>query len=869
MDPSRSQQAEQLFIEALELEPSARGAFLDRTCGADTALRDDVKSLLDASARSADYFEQLPERMGIAKLMSSGIDGDPEGTRVVGAAGEQFGQYTLTEPVGSGGMGTVWRAARSDGRFEGEVAVKLLSRLAGGAAPERFALEGQYLAKLTHPNIARLLDAGVGPNEQPYLVLEYIKGLPIDQYCDEHALNIEARIHLFLSVLDAVAHAHARLIVHRDIKPSNVQVAVDGTVKLLDFGVAKLLSDEAVAGNKGLTREMGAALTPEYAAPEQLNGDTITTATDVYSLGLLLWLLVTGSNPRETSALRSLAELRALAQKEPTRLLAAVTSSPSLDELGRLAKHRNTSASELLKTLRSDLDNIVRKALAVEPDERYATVADFAQDLRSYLRHEPVTAQAPTIRYRAQKFLRRHRGGVLAAALTLLTLLSAAAITAWQGMEAQRQRDAAVYQQQRAEQALVQVQAQRDRATRLSEFLAGVFRASEPGEARGRSVTARELLDQAVERLHVDLADQPLARAEMEIAMGQAYAALGLFDPARDLYTAALETRRTHLSGEDPELIEALDLVARVHATQGRRTEALALAEQVLVLREQTLGAGHPQVANSLAMLARLRIDLMEYGAARDLLKRALAIQQQAPEAAGRPLANTLRTLGLVDTWEENHDSALGFYRQAMEAARAGMPPDDPWQFNLYDDIGIGYAGSGQIDRAIEVTREGLDERMRILGPDHVDVSYSLHNLARLLTNQGELDAAEEMLLRGIAIRERALGPQHVAVAYLTHSLANVHLRRNAPDAAEPWFLRSLEILRTGLGESNIATHDAREGLAIVRILQGRHDEAIGILEESVNHGWADRARLASPPFDSLGDQPRFRELLARLNEGQ
>jgi serine/threonine-protein kinase len=453
MDESRSQQAEQLFIEALELEPTAREAFLDRACGNDKALRRDVKTLLDASARSADYFDKLPERMGIARLMSGGADERPDAAPIAGEAGQQFGQYTLTEPVGSGGMGTVWRAARSDGRFEGNVAVKLLSRLAGGAAPERFALEGQYLAKLTHPNIARLLDAGVGPNEQPYLVLEYINGLAIDQYCDEQALNIETRIRLFLSVLDAVAHAHARLIVHRDIKPSNVQVSVDGTVKLLDFGVAKLLSDEPVAGSKALTREMGAALTPEYAAPEQLDGDAVTTATDIYSLGLLLWLLVTGSNPRETAEPRSLAELRALAHQEPTRLFAAVTSTPSLVELGRLAKSRGTSSSELLKTLRSDLDNIVRKALAVDPDERYATVADFAQDLRSYLQHEPVTAQAPTIRYRAQKFVRRHRGGVLAATLTVLALVSAAAITAWQGMEAQRQRDAAVYQQQRLQAA--------------------------------------------------------------------------------------------------------------------------------------------------------------------------------------------------------------------------------------------------------------------------------------------------------------------------------------------------------------------------------------------------------------------------------
>jgi serine/threonine-protein kinase len=480
MDQEQFRQVEQIFFAAIDLDPSARDAFLERACAGDTSLRGEVEALLDASARSADYFDKLPDRLGIANLLGGG-DGHAGTGRTVGEAGQQFGHYTLTEPVGSGGMGTVWRAERSDGRFEGEVAVKLLAQSAGGAAPERFALEGRYLAKLAHSNIARLLDAGVGPGQQPYLVLEYVPGLPIDRYCDDRALSVDGRIHLFLQVLDAVAHAHAHLIVHRDIKPSNVQVTAEGSVKLLDFGVAKLLGDEALQGGAALTRQLGAALTPEYAAPEQLNGETITTATDVYSLGLLLWFLLTGVNPRDTTKLQSLAELRALAQKEPTRLFDAVTGSPSEEQLSKLARERNTSSSDFLKALRSDLDNIVRKALAVDPEERYETVADFAQDLRRYLCHEPVTAQAPTIRYRAQKFVRRHRGGVLAASLTLLALVSAAAITTWQSVEARRQRDAAVYQQQRLQAA--------------NEFLTLLLEEIGP---QGQPLTMIELLDHGV-----------------------------------------------------------------------------------------------------------------------------------------------------------------------------------------------------------------------------------------------------------------------------------------------------------------------------------------------------------------------------------
>ncbi|HLS81715.1 MAG TPA: serine/threonine-protein kinase, partial [Steroidobacter sp.] len=512
MDQSPSAQAEQLFLAALELAPADRSAFLDRECGGDPPLRQEVESLLDASVRASRYFEHLPERLGVAGVISGGPEGPLKAERV-GEAGQPFGQYTLTRTLGSGGMGTVWRAERSDGRFEGEVAVKLLSRAAGGTAPERFALEGRYLAKLAHPNIARLLDAGVGPNDQPYLVLEYVNGLPIDQYCDEHGLDIEQRIRLFLSVLDAVAHAHARLIVHRDIKPSNVQVGADGNVKLLDFGIAKLLGDDLVNSGGGLTREMGAALTPEYAAPEQLNGEAVTTATDIYSAGLLLWLLITGTNLRNTAELQSLAELRALAQKEPTRLLDAVTAEPSLDRLATLAERRNTSSPSLLKTLRGDLDNIVRKALSVAPADRYQSATDFADDLARYLRNEPVKAQAQTMRYRAQKFVRRHRGGVLATSLTMLALISAAAITTWQSIEARQQRDIAIFQQQR-------VQA-------TNEFLQLLL--SEIGPS-GEPLTPPDLLDRGVRLLDTQFGAEERFVARTLYDVSIMYATLGSTD---------------------------------------------------------------------------------------------------------------------------------------------------------------------------------------------------------------------------------------------------------------------------------------------------------------------------------------------------
>jgi eukaryotic-like serine/threonine-protein kinase len=310
--------AERIFADAVELDEAARREFIERSCGGDAALRREVEALLSAAAASESYFDGLAQRVSGGSTDTE--HRTPPATAGVGRVGQRLGAYDLVEPIGSGGMGEVWRAERTDGRFEGHVAIKLLSRTTGRAAAARFEREGRYLARLTHSNIARLLDAGVSPDDVPYLVLEHVEGAAIDRYCDAQRLTVHARIELFLDALAAVAHAHAHLVVHRDLKPSNVLVTRDGVVKLLDFGVAKLMSGDALEESGDLTQEMGVALTPEYAAPEQLTGDVVTTAADMYSLGMLLYVLLAGRHPRRGAAVRSFAELRELATQEPPPL---------------------------------------------------------------------------------------------------------------------------------------------------------------------------------------------------------------------------------------------------------------------------------------------------------------------------------------------------------------------------------------------------------------------------------------------------------------------------------------------------------------------------------------------------------------------
>src|SRR5262249_28272742 len=404
--------------EGLALTGESRAAWLAAICAHDAELGADLESLLGEhdAVRNSRFLERaipLSQPAPDAPLLE----------------GQIVGAYRLQSLIGQGGMGSVWLAERWDGRFGGRVAVQLLNvALVGRAVEERFRREGNFLAKVTHSHIARLLDAGVSATGQPYLVLEHVNGQPIDRYCDERGLGIEARINLFLDVLEAVAHAHANLIVHRDIKPANVLVSVDGDVKLLDFGIAKLLDDDTPWGSGAsdasvLTRDAGTALTPQYAAPEQLAHGPVTTATDVYALGVLLYVLLTGQHPVGAAVQSPVTLIRAIVEVEPRRMsdvVVAGTATP--EDLDRHAARCGTTAGRLSRALRGDLDTIVAKALKKNAAERYVWVSGLSDDLWRFLRQEPITARADTLRYRAARFVRRHARAVAAAAAAVLIL---------------------------------------------------------------------------------------------------------------------------------------------------------------------------------------------------------------------------------------------------------------------------------------------------------------------------------------------------------------------------------------------------------------------------------------------------------------
>ena len=532
-----TEQAEKIFYEAQQLDTVRRSDFVLEACGGREELYREVTQLLAAAKGSEAYFSDLSERLSIDNLLARAKEPEPQWAEV--GSGQQVGQYTLTELVGTGGMGAVWRAQRSDGLYDGEVAIKLLNLTANGVAMHRFELEAQTLAKLAHSNISRLLDAGIAENGRPFIVLEFVDGVSVDEFSDTKKLNINARVRLFLEILDAVCHAHAHLIVHRDIKPSNVLVTAEGMVKLLDFGVAKILKPEQ-AGNV-LTQELGAALTPDFAAPEQLLGQTITTATDVYDLGILLYVLITGCHPRPFAEVTSFTELQDAILRDPPNLWTPFDDEP--DKLSQVAQNRHTSSATLRRDLHSDLNNIVRKALAVRPDERYGTAMAFANDLRCYLKHEPVAAQADTFLYRAKKFVRRHELGVTAGLIATIFLLLATVISVSQSLEARRQRDAAIDQQHRVQAS--------------NEFLTYLLEEIGP---RGEALTPIQLLDRSVELLEQHDQEQPFV-GRLLYNLSQRYSAHGATERALELLGRAEEmTRREN----------DLDLLAAILCTFAR-----------------------------------------------------------------------------------------------------------------------------------------------------------------------------------------------------------------------------------------------------------------------------------------------------------
>ena len=786
-----------MLDRAMEMDSEERSSWLASLQLQDPKLAADLKLLLEDHAKLSNehFLEGLLAWRGETTL-----------------EGQAFGAYTLISPIGQGGMGNVWLARRSDGRFEGQVAVKFLNlALARPDLVERFRREGDILAHLDHPHITRLLDAGVSPIGQPYLVLEYIKGEHIDLFCNANALTIADRIRLFLEVLDGIAHAHANLIVHRDIKPSNVMVTAKGEVKLLDFGIAKALEGSEKTGEATmLTREGGWALTPEYAAPEQLKRGTVTTATDIYSSGVLLYVLLGGE----------------LGSRSPeTRLDVA------------------DAELQKLPNVRGDLATIVAKALKKDPAERYATAAAFSEDLRRFLHHEPIRARPDSLGYHAAKFLRRQWKGVTIAA-ALVLLLTAVSIFYTLKLAAERNRA-------RLEAA---------KAAKVSDLVIGMFTASDPyanGNAKEPSV--RSLLDSGAERVHKDFANQPELKAKMLTVIGSVYQKLGQKDKAQPLLEEAVAIGRREPESEG--LAESLNDLGVLLGEEGDYPAAGRQLSEALAMRRRLLGRQHADIAETLDELARVYQRERNDKRPEPLLREALEMRRKVFGEEHVKTATSMNDLGL-ELWENGDLSgAAALFRQSLNIFRK-IGPDDANTAPVINNLALVTEDLGDRPGAIALFREALALKRKFLDKNHPQIAMSLNNLSHALRENGDYDGAATALREALEIGRTAQGSEHPLTATYMMNLGYVELLQRKPAEAESLARHALEIRRRTYQKDDWRTASAESILGGVLIALGRYGEAEPLV--------LDAGRVLRDVPGSEGDVAREnRARLAALKEAR
>jgi serine/threonine protein kinase/tetratricopeptide (TPR) repeat protein len=799
--------------DALELASEEREAWLAAIDARDPALAADLRSLLaEHDALQASHF--LERAVPSAATSNAPLEG------------QRLGAYRLISDLGEGGMGSVWLAERCDGRFEGRVAIKLLNvALMGPAGQERFRREGHFLARLAHPHIARLADAGVSPTGQPYLVLEYVDGKPIDRYCDDNKLDVDARIRLFLDVLEAVAHAHANLIVHRDLKPPNVLVTTNGQVKLLDFGIAKLLEggDAADApardGSSALTRAGGTVLTPEYAAPEQMTGGQVTTATDIYALGVLLYVLLSGEHPAGGHR-QSPAELvRAIVDTEPRRVSDVVASSVDMREaVAHPAALRATTPGRLRRRLQRDLDVIVARSLKKTAAERYASVTALADDLRRSLQNKPISARPDSVWYRASSFARRNRTGV-AAVVSVVLLVGG--LTAFYTSRLAAERDRA--------------RLEANKAAQVSELLAGLLTGADPFAARGTpgEPTVRALLDAGAARLQKELAGQPELQAEMMTVIGRVYQRLGLHDKAQPLLEQALALGRRVAGPEHPRVAQSLNDLGVLLRERGNYRAAASTLEEALAMRRRLLGDEHKDVAVTLVELGRVYVDRAQDERAEPLFRTALAIRRKVLGEEHRNTATSLSDLGLLLFRRGELREAETILKRCLAITRKVLAEDHP-------DVGTAMANVAQIEQdlgdyrsAEALLRQALAIHRASMGNHHVRVASTLNSLAYSLREQGRLDEAATALNEAVSIARSVFGDEHPTVAAYIVSQARIHLARGEARAGESLLRLALQIRQRVLSNDDprVATTKSLLGDALTTL--GRYGEAEPLLLDS------------------------------------
>lgn len=800
--PERWRQIRAVFDEASEHEGEARAAYLEQACHGDPALRVEVESLLAAHEQGTFFIDEPPAKV---EAPSMPAERDPSDTMEI----EHVGPYRLLGPLGHGGMGTVHLAVRADEAYRKQVAVKLLRRgMDSDELVRRFRSERQILANLDHPNITKLLDGGSTESGRPYLVMEYVDGIPIDAYCDQHQLDTPDRLRLFRRVCEAVHFAHQNLVVHRDLKPSNILITAEGTPKLLDFGIAKLLAPEAFEQTIVATHPGGAPMTPAYASPEQVLGHAITTASDVYALGVVLYQLITGQRPYRLEVETVEAMRRAVCEQEPERPSVAAARSTRARTRTDDARTTREEVATLQRRLRGDLDNVVMKTLRKDPRRRYASAEQLAQDLDNVLGQRPVTARPDTITYRGLLFVRRHRLAVAGATVALLVLLGFVATLM-------------VQRRQIIEEART--------SGEVEDFLVELFAIPDPTRAMGESITARQVLDRGVGNIESRLSDQPRVRAALLETMGRSYRNLGLYPEAENLLKDALELRR---AVDDPGLPDSFDELAAAKIYQGDFAKAEELNRQALERRRARHGNRHVNVVDSLVALARSLQLQSKLEEAESFLGEALTTARQLGDV--QTLAVTLDRQGILLNDLGAFAEAETTFREALQLLERHHGPLHPDIAVTTNNLAFSLQNQGRLDDAETLYKSAEDLQRRLYDGPTAPLAVTLNNLALLAIQRKRYEEAEACFQEVIEMTGSMFEAQHPIRARTLNNLGDLRFEQNRYPEAIGLYRQALEIRQAALGADHPAVAISLTSVARSLRLEGQLDESYALYREAL-----------------------------------